>query len=75
MTLAEAIWETALTIPLVLMPVRNERMGGSSGPSYTTRASTTARNRARAFLEQHFTIVTKPVAATGWKLGTQAMQL
>jgi len=57
------------------MPVRNERMGGKGGPSYTTRASTAARNRARAFLETHFTIVPKPVHITGWKLGTKHMEI
>ena len=56
-------------IPLVLMPVRNERHGGSGGPSYATKASIAARNKTRRFLEQHFTIVKKPVSETGWQLG------
>lgn len=57
------------------MPVRNERMGGDGGPSFANRASMDARNRARKFLEQHFTIVPKPVTETGWKLGTATLQL
>lgn len=56
-------------IPLVLLPVRNERMGGSGGPSYATRAGNAASTRARRFLEQYFTIVDKPVTDTGWQLG------
>lgn len=58
-------------IPLVLLPVRNERNGGSAGPSYTTKASLAARNKARVFLEEHFNIVPKPVHETGWKLGAE----
>ena len=30
-----------------------------------------ARNKARAFLENHFTIVKKTPAETGWQLGAQ----
>jgi hypothetical protein len=57
------------------MPIRNERHGGSGGPSYAARASTAARNKARQFLETHFTIVPKPAAQTGWKLGTEPLKL
>jgi len=57
------------------MPIRNERHGGKSGPSYTTRASMAARNKARAFLESHFRIVKKPIQETGWKLGTTHLQI
>ena len=42
---------------MILLPIRNERLGGSaSGPSYTTAASLKARNKARAWLEENFTI-------------------
>lgn len=75
MTLAEAIWETALVIPMILMPIRNERLGGKAGPSYANRASMEAKNQARAFLETHFQIVPKPAHLTGWQLGTQPLQL
>lgn len=54
-----------------MLPVRNERHGGSGGPSYTVRASMAARNKARKFLEQNFKIVKKPVSETGWLLGGQ----
>ena len=54
---------------IVLLPVRNEREGGSSGPSYATRASMAARNKARAWLQDNFTIVPKPPTETGWQLG------
>lgn len=70
-----AIWETPLIVPMILLPARNERHGGESGPSYATRARMDAANRARAFLEQHFQIVPKPVAETGWQLGTATLQL
>jgi hypothetical protein len=56
-------------IPLILLPVRNERLGGSGGPSYAIKASITARNKARRFLETHFQLVDKPATETGWKLG------
>jgi hypothetical protein len=56
-------------IPLVLMPVRNERLGGSGGPNYVVRASLSARNQARRFLESHFEIVDKSPTEIGWKLG------
>lgn len=56
-------------IPLVLLPVRNERHGGSAGPSYTQRASMDARNKALAFLTTHFEIVKRPLAEIGWQLG------
>jgi hypothetical protein len=70
MTIADAIWRTPLAVPLVLMPVRNERLGGSGGgPDYVTKASLSAKNRARAFLEKHFEIVAKPLAEIGWMLG------
>lgn len=72
---ADAVWRTALALPLILMPARNQRHGGSTGPSYATRARMDAANRARAFLEQHFQIVPKPVAETGWQLGTATLQL
>jgi hypothetical protein len=69
-TFAQAIWEIPLVLPLVMMPVRNERLGGSGGPSYIIRASLAAKNKAHAFLTEHFTIVPKSPAETGWKLGT-----
>ena len=68
-TIAEAVWETPLEIALILLPVRNQRLGGSSGPSYATKASMRARNKAAKFLREHFEIVNKPVSETGWKLG------
>lgn len=52
-----------------MLPVRNERHGGSGGPSYVTRASIAARNKARRFLEENFSIVNKRVEETGWMLG------
>ncbi len=51
------------------MPVRNERNGGTSGPSYVTRAGNIASSRAQRFLEKHFTIVAKSLEETGWQLG------
>lgn len=54
---------------MVLLPIRNERMGGSGGPSYVAKASMDARLRALNFLKQHFEIVSKPVTETGWMLG------
>jgi hypothetical protein len=56
-------------IALVLMPVRNQRHGGNGGPGYIARASMAARNKARHFLEEHFTIVNKPLPEVGWQLG------
>ena len=58
-----------------MLPVRNERIGGDGGPSYANRASMDARNKARAFLEQHFSIVSKPVTETGWQLGSKTLKL
>lgn len=70
MPIATAIWRTPLAVALVLLPVRNERHGGSSGgPDYTTKASLNAKNRARDFLESHFQIVPKSPAEIGWVLG------
>lgn len=62
-------------MPLVLLPVRNQRHGGDSGPSYADRASIAARNKARAFLETHFEITNQPLAETGWQLGDSPMKL
>ncbi len=67
---ADAIWNTPLALAMVLLPIRNERLGGSGGPSYIIRASLNAKNKARAFMEKHFSIVAKPPAETGWHLGT-----
>lgn len=64
-----AVWETSLALALVLLPVRNERHGGSAGPDYVTRAANAASNRARRYLEQHFQIVPKSPEQTGWQLG------
>lgn len=64
-----AVWNTSLLVPLVLMPVRNERLGGGGGPSYVTRAGNAASAKAREFLEAHFEIVDKPPTETGWQLG------
>lgn len=69
MPLGVAIWEVPLTLPMVLLPIRNERMGGTNGPNYVDMASMDAKNKARAFLETHFEIVAKPVTETGWMLG------
>jgi hypothetical protein len=41
---------------MVLLPVRNERLGGSAGPGYTQDASIKARNACRAWLEQNYRI-------------------
>ena len=54
---------------MVLLPIRNERIGGSGGPSYVAKASMAARVRALNFLKTHFEIVPKPVTETGWMLG------
>ena len=61
----------------MLLPARNERVAGeASGPSYTTTAMIKARNRARAWLEEHFTIIPKTTPAdTGWALGNQPLSL
>lgn len=50
------MWDTPLALALVLLPVRNERHGGTSGPAYTTDANIKARNRARRWLEENFEI-------------------
>jgi hypothetical protein len=73
--LPTAIWDTPLAVPLALLPVRNERHGGDTGPSHTTRASIRARNRARAWLAAHFTLVPKPPSETGWHLGKTPLPL
>lgn len=54
---------------MVMMPVRNERHGGTTGPSYVVAASLAAKNKARAFLETHFEIVAASPAEVGWQLG------
>lgn len=38
-----------------------------------TRASLTASNRARAFLEQYYHIVDEPLALVGWQLGADTI--
>lgn len=68
LSFAAAVWSTPLSLALVLLPVRNERHGGTTGPAYTTDANIKARNRCRAWLEANFTIVPDPPAITGWKL-------
>lgn len=65
------MWRTPLVVALVMMPVRNERIAGRSGPNYVDRKTMEARNRARAFLEAHFEIVAKPVTEVGWVLGAE----
>ncbi len=50
--------------------MRNERLGGSGGPSYVTTAALAARNRARAWLERHYSISPLSPAQLGWVLGT-----
>jgi hypothetical protein len=56
-----------------MLPVRNERLGGSGGPDYVTRATMAARNKAKRFLGENFTIVNKPVQETGWLLGGETV--
>lgn len=56
-------------IAIVLLPVRNERLGGSGGPDYVTRAANSASARAKEFLHTHFTIVDRPPSEVGWLLG------
>ncbi len=68
MTFEKAVWETPKALALILLPARNERNGGKTGPSYATNAAIDARNRCRAWLETHFTITDKPLAETGWQL-------
>jgi hypothetical protein len=63
-----AVWDFPLLLAVVMLPVRNERQGGKSGPSYATNAAIDARNQARIWLETHFRIVQKPLAETGWVL-------
>lgn len=53
-----------------MLPVRNERLGGTSGPDYVIQSSLTARNKARRFLEENFEIVSRPWSETGWLLGS-----
>lgn len=66
---SEAVWSLPVVLSIAMMPVRNERRGGSGGPNYVARASMSARNAARRFLETNFEIVPAPVAETGWLLG------
>lgn len=68
-TFAQAVWEIPLVLPLVMMPVRNERLGASGGPSYILRASLAAKNKAYEFLQAHFTLVPKSPSEIGWRLG------
>lgn len=44
-------------------------MGGTAGPSYVSQASIKAKNRAKNWLENTFTIVPGP-PVNGWVLGT-----
>lgn len=69
------MWATPLAIAMILLPVRNERMGGGSGPSYVTNASLQARNRARTWLTENYHIVPDPPDITGWVLGTRHFPL
>jgi len=63
-----AVWDFPLVLAIIMLPVRNERNGGSTGPSYSTNAAIDARNRCRAWLEQHYTITNKPLIEVGWQL-------
>jgi hypothetical protein len=63
-----AVWDFPLLLAVVMLPVRNERQGGKSGPSYATNANIDARNRARAWLEARFLITDKSPAEIGWIL-------
>ena len=69
LSFTEAVWKTPLVLAMVILPVRNERHGASGGPSFIVRASLRAKNRAYEFLKEHFEIVPKSPAETGWRLG------
>lgn len=60
-----AVWDFPLVLAVLMLPVRNERQGGKSGPSYATNAAIDARNRARIWLEANFQISPKPLAEIG----------
>lgn len=68
-TFAQAVWEIPLVVAMVMLPVRNERLGGTAGPSYSLKASLKAKNRAHDFLKEHFEIVDADPAEVGWRLG------
>lgn len=71
MTISAAIWATPLAVAMVLLPVRNERLGGSSGGAdYALKAGLDAKNRAKDFLETHFEIVPESPEEIGWQLGS-----
>lgn len=55
--------------------MRNERIGGSSGPSYVTTAALKARNKARRWLEATYRISDRPIADLGWVLGNRHLTL
>lgn len=65
---AEAVWDFPLALAMVLLPARNERHGGDTGPSYVSEASIRARNKARRFFEKYYTITKKPLSEVGWQL-------
>jgi hypothetical protein len=67
----EAFWKTSLALATVMLPIRNQRIGANGGPSYTVRASISARNKCRRFLEDHFEIIPAPAAVVGWQLGAE----
>lgn len=67
-TLYQALWEFPIAVAIIFMPIAIQRSGGDvKGPNYTQDASINARNRARAFLEEHYTIVDDPTLP--WQLG------
>lgn len=68
MSWERAVWDTPLAIPLIMLPARNERHGGKTGPSYATNAAIDARNRCRQWLETHFEITDRPLHEVGWQL-------
>ena len=65
----EAVWEFPLILAILMLPVRNERNGGETGPSYATTAAINARNKAREWLKQNYDLTEKPLSETGWVLG------
>lgn len=64
-----------MAIALILQPVRNEREGGSSGPSYVTTAALKARNKARRWITRYYHITPAPLSELGWVLGTRHLTL
>ena len=68
-TFEKAVWDFPMILAVIMLPVRNERNGGDTGPSYAVNAAIDARNRCREWLETHYTLTNKPITEVGWVLG------